>query len=1092
MAFSSSALRLRLAVASLVVALALLFFWTSTLRAFIGGGLMAHGICYLWRPSLIWANVLADATIFSSYAAIAITLAYLVRITRNELPFHWTFLAFGTFILACGFTHLMDIVVIWQPIYWLATDVKIVTALSSAVTAAALPFVVPKVRDTLAAAKSARRYREELERTSGEHYRVLFEQHPLPLVVWDGETGEIIAVNASAVAHYGYPEETMLTMHTRELRGAEIPGVPAWTPPQPGVMERRPNRTSSGEIRWAELHTATIGWSNRKARLTLVVDVTERERALQRQIELSARSKASEEKAQRISRLYAALSAVNQTVFKLLDAQAIFQAVCDIAVATTGFPLAWIGLAGERTGEIRVAAQAGTPTDFLEQLHLTTDETKPEGRGPTATALREQRLVVVDDFRNAEIVKPWRKIAERSGIRSTIVMPIARSNALIGTFALLADQPGVFQDEDQALVAEIASDISMSLDDLDRRTKLREAEKIRSATVEVLESIATDAPPGAVFARLLDVFISAAGVPMACITLVRNGKLFVSYATRDFPIAFGQEMDGLVPGPQSASSGAAVDRRSTVVVEDIESDPVWDARYRVPAQEHGLRSCTAAPITSSDGSVLGTIDAYNAVPYRPSSEDLALMESFARIVSIALDRAADRSRLEHQTLHDALTNLPNRLLFIDRIRQAFAAARRYDFRIAVALVDLDRFRNVNDTLGHAAGDELLQQVAERFANAVQPDETLARMGGDEFLILFTHIQETYDADAAVRRVLESLEPPFRIAGREIFVGASIGVAVAASGYPVDPEALLQLAGTEMHRAKRGSELYAIAVAAEAPARFEKTNGPVSALTNLDIESDLHRALARQEFELYYQPLVDAARGRVVGVEALIRWNHPDRGLIMPDSFIPLAESTGLIVPIGSWVLGTACQQGRRWADAGLHLRTAVNISARTFAHPDLRADIEGALARTGLQPGLLELELTETLIMDAAESNADRLRELRGLGIRIAIDDFGTGYSSLAYLHRFPIDVLKIDRSFVSSLPSDANERSSSAEIARAVISLAGSLNVAVLAEGVETPEQRAFLLAHGCFLMQGYLFAHPRPAGEIPSLIAKIEGAAR
>ncbi|MHB8363576.1 MAG: bifunctional diguanylate cyclase/phosphodiesterase [Vulcanimicrobiaceae bacterium] len=1071
MAFPSSALRVRLAIASLVVALALLFFWTSTLRAFIGSGLMAHGICYLWRPSLIWANVLADATIFSSYAAIAVTLAYLVRVTREELPFHWTFLAFGTFILACGFTHLMDIVTIWRPLYWLATDVKIVTALSSAVTAIALPFAVPKIYKTL---KAARHNRVALEQASHEHYRVLFEQHPLPLVVWDGETGEIVAVNASAVAHYGYPEETMLAMHVRQLRGAEIPGVPAWTPPRPGVMEQRPYRTSSGEIGWAEIHTATIGWSNRQARLTLVVDVTERERALQ--------------KAQRISRLYAALSAVNQTVFTLQDSQAIFQAVCDIAVATTGFQLAWIGLADERTGEIRVAAQAGTPADYLEHLHLNTDETKPEGRGPTATALREQRLVVVDDFEQDEIVKPWRDFSLQHGIRSTIVMPIARNNALIGVFALLAGQPGVFQDEEQALVAEIASDISMSLDDLDRRTKLREAENIRSATVEVLESIATDAPPGAVFARLLDVYGSAAGVPMACITLARNGKLFVSYATRDFPIAFGQEMEGLVPGPQSASSGAAVDRRSTVVTEDIEDDPVWDAHHRALALKHGLRSCAAAPITSSDGSVLGTIDVYNTVPYRPSSDDLKLLQSFARIVSIALDRAADRSRLEHQTLHDTLTNLPNRLLFIDRLRQALATARRYDSRVAVGLVDLDRFKNVNDTLGHAAGDELLQRVAERFTNALQPDETLARMGGDEFLILFTHLKETNDADAAVRRVLDSLESPFHVAGRELFISASIGVVVAAPGNRIDPEALLQRADAEMYHAKRGNELYAIAVFGEGPQPTEQIHGAVSALTNLDIESDLHRALARQEFELYYQPLVDAARGRVVGVEALIRWNHPDRGLIMPDNFIPFAESTGLIVPIGSWVLETACQQARLWADAGLRLRTAINVSARTFARPDLRADIEAALARAGLEPGLLELELTETLIMDAAESNADRLRELKDLGIRIAIDDFGTGYSSLAYLHRFPIDVLKIDRSFVSSLPSDADERSGSAEIARAIISLAGSLKVAVLAEGVETPEQRAFLLAHGCSLMQGYLFAKPRPAGEIPSLIAKIE----
>ncbi|MBI3978687.1 MAG: EAL domain-containing protein [Chloroflexi bacterium] len=428
-------------------------------------------------------------------------------------------------------------------------------------------------------------------------------------------------------------------------------------------------------------------------------------------------------------------------------------------------------------------------------------------------------------------------------------------------------------------------------------------------------------------------------------------------------------------------------------------------------------------------------------------------------------------RIRHLAHYDALTDLPNRVLFRDRLHQAIAQARRFERLVGVAFVDLDRFKTINDTLGHDVGDLLLKAVARRLTGCLRAGDTVARLAGDEFTLILPGLAEARDAGAVAQRILDSLAQPFRLGGYEAYTGASIGIAL----YPLDatdPDRLVTNADATMYRAKeQGGNCYQF-FTAEISAR---------AIERLALESSLRHAVERNELVLHYQPQVDATTGQIVGMEALLRWQHPRLGPVLPAQFIPIAEETGLIVPIGEWVLRTACRQNRAWQEAGFPpLRVAVNLSTRQF-----KRDVVGTVARvleeTGLDPGYLELEITESVIVQEAEAVGGALHALKAMGVRLSIDDFGTRYSSLAYLKRFPIDTLKIDRSFVRDITTDRDD----AAIATAIIALAQRLELKVVAEGVEEPEQVRFLRAHGCTEIQGYLCSRPLPAGEMARLLA-------
>jgi len=421
------------------------------------------------------------------------------------------------------------------------------------------------------------------------------------------------------------------------------------------------------------------------------------------------------------------------------------------------------------------------------------------------------------------------------------------------------------------------------------------------------------------------------------------------------------------------------------------------------------------------------------------------------------------AQLQHAAMHDALSGLPNRLLLADRLSQAIAQAERHQNRFAVFVVDLDRFKAINDSLGHLAGDVMLKEVARRLALVLRKADTLARLGGDEFVLVLNEISGPEDVEAIAGRVLADLARPMRLSDLELHTSASVGISLFPTD-GTDADSLLKHADAAMYHAKKNGrnayQFFAPAMNAFAKERLELENG-------------LRRALAQREFVLHYQPKVNVQGGGVDSAEALIRWQHPTRGLTAPMDFIPLAEESGLIVPIGEWVLREACQQACAWQAAGLRpLRVAVNLSAQQFRQKNLVEVVRSALSAARLEPRYLELELTESAVMHDAEQSIEILRQLSALGVRISVDDFGTGYSSLSYLRRLPLDKLKIDRAFIRDVVANRDD----AAIVRAIVSLAHNLRLKVIAEGVETPDQLDFLRELGCDQYQGFHYSVPVP----------------
>jgi len=435
------------------------------------------------------------------------------------------------------------------------------------------------------------------------------------------------------------------------------------------------------------------------------------------------------------------------------------------------------------------------------------------------------------------------------------------------------------------------------------------------------------------------------------------------------------------------------------------------------------------------------------------------------------ERKLDEEHIHFIANHDALTSLPNRAMFADVLTLAIQNARRYVRSFAVLFIDLDRFKNINDTLGHDSGDKLLQEMGKRLGQTMRTSDFVARLGGDEFVILVQEIAEAKQVASVARKVLSALVQPVTIQGQECRVTASIGICMFPSEAQ-DEVALMKNADIAMYRAKEdGKNNY----------KFYTEEMNLHSFERLALETSLRRGLERNEFLLHYQAKLDLNTGRITGVEALVRWQHPDMGLVPPAQFIPLAEETGLIVAIGRWVLHTACAQSVAWQKQGLPpVHIAVNLSARQFADDDLVEDIAATLKSTGLQPSLLELELTESMVIQNTERAGRVLGEIKAMGVRLAIDDFGVGYSSLTHLKRFPIDTLKVDRSFIRDLPTDAEDKA----ITEAIIAMGKSLDLTVVAEGVETAEQQAFLREHDCDEMQGFFFSKPIPGDAFAELL--------
>ncbi len=458
---------------------------------------------------------------------------------------------------------------------------------------------------------------------------------------------------------------------------------------------------------------------------------------------------------------------------------------------------------------------------------------------------------------------------------------------------------------------------------------------------------------------------------------------------------------------------------------------------------------SAAPIHDRQGGVIGAV-------------------MVAHDVTVARELSHKLARL---ALHDSLTDVPNRTLLNDRLGQAMVRARRAGTSVAVLFVDLDRFKHINDSLGHTVGDELLRSVAQALQECVRSTDTVSRQGGDEFLVLLADIAQPHDAAVCAEKIIAALDAPHRIAGHDLRITASIGIATFP-GDAADAETLLRNADFAMYQAKyTGRNNY----------QFFKPEMNANANERQSVETDLRQAVSRQEFVLNYQPKVNLETGAIVGVEALIRWQCPLRGITLPARFIPVAEESGLILPIGRWAMDTACRQARSWQDDGLFpLSIAINVSAVELRAKDFLTNVRQILEHSRLEPHFLELELTETFMMQDWQSTAEILRSLKTLGVRIALDDFGTGYSSLSYMKRFPIDSLKIDQSFVRDMTTDSDD----ASIVSAVIDMGRSLNIGVVAEGIQTRDQLEFLKDRRCPEGQGYYFGPPMPARDLTELL--------
>ena len=447
------------------------------------------------------------------------------------------------------------------------------------------------------------------------------------------------------------------------------------------------------------------------------------------------------------------------------------------------------------------------------------------------------------------------------------------------------------------------------------------------------------------------------------------------------------------------------------------------------------------------------------------------------VVDLSQNKQA-QEKLNHLAYHDALTDLPNQVLFKDRLKQAIAYSRRNDQMHAVLLLNLDRFKTINDSLGYTAGDRLLQSVAQRLTSCVRESDTVARFGSDEFAVLLTQISRAQDAANAARAIKEVLDQAFIFDEQEVFISTSIGISL----YPPDDRdtaGLLKAAGVALDRAKvEGGNSY----------QFYTAGGTTRALKQLVLESNLRGALERSEFVVHYQPQVTIPDFHLVGMEALVRWKHPSLGLLYPSEFVPFAEDSGLIIQLGDWVMRSACLQNKWWQDAGLApMRLSVNFSARQFQQPTFISSVAEILKETNLDPRWLELELTESSIMKEPEQAIEKLHELKLMGIRVAIDDFGTGYSSLNYLKRFPIDTLKIDKTFVADVCRDPHDTA----IVRAIITLGHALDLTVIAEGVETQEQLQYLTSLGCDVVQGFLFSKSLTASAFEELLVEQKRAA-
>ncbi len=796
----------------------------------------------------------------------------------------------------------------------------------------------------------------------------------------------------------------------------------------------------------------------------------------------------AEKQRNRLQGMLEALSATNEAIMRVKSRDELFDVVCEAAVLGGLFSSATIAMLDSSGHYLDIAKTKGDSCYQVKGWRFSTSADDAEGRGLTGTSFRTRAPCVTNELLSDVRTTHWHQIAREQGTRSGACFPLLRNGGKsIGVLLFLSSDAGTFTPDLIQLLGRLAENVSFALDNFDRAEEKARTEEQKerltrmfaalSATneaimraksrAELFELVCQAASSGAKFTSTTIALASAASDQLEIVAAAGPS----AETTRHVRLS----VDPARPEGRGMS-GTAFRTRQPCISNDYLNDSRVSAFHAV-VRDDGARSGAAFPLIAHDQAV-GVMIYMSTERDTFTAEFVELLQRLADNVSFALenfDRTDEKNRaderVEYLASHDSLTNLPNRETFNGLLRAAIEVAHHHERRFAVLFIDLDRFKVINDSLGHEAGDLLLVEVANRLRGSLRASDVVARLGGDEFVVILDQCGDIDAVQHIATELLTALGQPMELAGHECHSTASIGIAM----YPAngtDAQTLTKNADMAMYLAKEdGKNGY----------RFFSKEVKIQSIERLSMESALRRALERGQFSLQYQPKVDMESSQITGVEALLRWTHPELGSVSPAQFIPLAEETGLIVPIGRWVLREACAQAMAWQRRGLlPLSMAVNLSPRQFADEHLLQDVDEALAASGMSPVLLQLEVTESMMMRNVGRALKVLDAIQSRGIRLAIDDFGTGYSSMSLMKHFPIDTIKIDRSFVRDLPHDSEDQA----IAQAIISMGKALGMTVVAEGVENAEQEAFLRTHGCDEMQGYLISKPLPPRQMAELL--------
>jgi len=866
--------------------------------------------------------------------------------------------------------------------------------------------------------------------------------------------------------------------------------------------------------------------------------------------------KLAESRILHLTQLYQALSEVNQAIVRMGDDHELFSVVCRSSVKFGGMKMAWVGQLNQETQQILPVAVHGDGIAYMDDLVISANANLPEGQGPSGTALRDNRSIIINDFVTDANTTPWHNKAKSFGWGSSACFPIQRDQKPFAVLNVYHESTNAFDGEAIALLQEMASDISFALDNFDREQKKQKlmaeldyANKHINQIVNLSPAVIYTLRPNADGVFSVD-FISE---NIALITgyakeewfkdhfwinhihaedlamVVESQKVLFETGTLNYQYRFHHASGGYIwfedqlmlvrddDGQAIEIVGARLDiterlfaeetlrinakvfesSRDGIVITDENNKIIsinnaftritgYEAAEAIGKNPRMLASGNMEePFYSTMWDSIGTVGYWQGevINHRKNGEAYTQWLSVSTIkdedgnvtqhIGIITDiseRKMAEERIQFLSNFDPLTNLPNRNLLSDRTKLALAAAKRMRSAATLMFLDLDRFKLINESLGPTIGDRLVKELAERFVAFMRPEDTVCRQGGDEFILLLPNTDAEGAAHVA-KKLLDIVAQPFNFNGQKVILTASIGIAA----YPQDGESFEQLAQSA------DAALYRAKYEGRNNFQFFARQMHEQAHDILLLESELRNAIANQEFLLYYQPQYDSQTAKIVGLEALIRWQRPERGMVSPAVFIPIAEESGLITEIGDWVLRTAVKQLATWQEAGLEaVPVAVNLSVVQFQQDTLYGSVCQILRDTKVDPNMLELELTEGIAMEDSERTLNVLNQLNALGVRLSIDDFGTGYSSLSYLKKFKIDKLKIDQSFVRGLGSHPQD----AAIITAIISMAKSLGFKTIAEGVETLEQLNFLIQHGCDEIQGYYFSKPIPSVEVTKLL--------